>query len=299
MTVPSPGISSPASTITTSPRGSSDAPAVVPSCSRRPSPGASPGACRPGPAAPLGERLGHVREHDGQPQPDRDRERVPGGVAAAAERGRPEDLDQPGDGGDHGAELDDEHHRVADLHPRVELDEAVDQSARGRCPAGTARSARRSLRGARVGRLGLWSTVMRPQLTRSRARFSSNTFDPGLAGEAQATADGVGRISACTLDSARCRRRRSGRPGCRRWPPRCAGRRPKPRCRPRRPESWRSSRPGVVAAVRARVRLDVRRRSPLRWRLRWGRGWRTWWPRRCTAEPSRTDGSGSNGDQGR
>ena len=28
-----------------------------------------------------------------------------------------------------GADLDDEHHRVADLHPRVELDEAVDQRA--------------------------------------------------------------------------------------------------------------------------------------------------------------------------
>ena len=33
-----------------------------------------------GAAAALGERLGHVREHDRQPQPDRDRERVPGRI---------------------------------------------------------------------------------------------------------------------------------------------------------------------------------------------------------------------------
>ena len=39
-----------------------------------------------GAAAALGERLGHVREDDRQPQPDRDRERVPGGLVAAAER---------------------------------------------------------------------------------------------------------------------------------------------------------------------------------------------------------------------
>ena len=46
-----------------------------------------------------------------------------------AERLAAEHLDEPGDGGDHGADLDDEHHRVADLHARVELDEAVDQRA--------------------------------------------------------------------------------------------------------------------------------------------------------------------------
>ena len=52
------------------------------------------------------------------------------GLVAAAERLAAEHLDQPGDGGDHRADLDDEHHRVADLHARVELDEAVDQRAR-------------------------------------------------------------------------------------------------------------------------------------------------------------------------
>ena len=80
-------------------------------------------------AAALGERLGHVREHDRQPQPDGDRERVPGRLVAAAERLAAERLDQPGDGRDHRADLHDEHHRVADLHARVELLEAVDQRA--------------------------------------------------------------------------------------------------------------------------------------------------------------------------
>ena len=72
-------------------------------------------------AAALGERLGEVGEDDRQPQPDRDAEREPGRLVAAAERLAAEDLDQPGDGGDHRADLDHEHHRVADLHARVEL----------------------------------------------------------------------------------------------------------------------------------------------------------------------------------
>ena len=41
----------------------------------------------------------------------------------------PNELDEPGDRRDHGADLDHEHHRVADLHARVELDEAVEQRA--------------------------------------------------------------------------------------------------------------------------------------------------------------------------
>ena len=39
---------------------------------------------------------------------------------------RAENLSEPGAGGDGGAELDDEHHRIADLDARVELDEALD-----------------------------------------------------------------------------------------------------------------------------------------------------------------------------
>ena len=75
ITVPSPGISSPASTTTTSPRRSSDgrlgravaAACATVSCAHR--------AQRVGlrAAAALGERLGHVGEDDRQPQPERDR----------------------------------------------------------------------------------------------------------------------------------------------------------------------------------------------------------------------------------
>ena len=49
------------------------------------------------------------------------------GSCAAAERLAAEELDQPGDGGDHRADLDHEHHRVADLHARIELAERVDR----------------------------------------------------------------------------------------------------------------------------------------------------------------------------
>src|SRR6202034_276567 len=48
---------------------------------------------------------------------------VPSELAAA------EHLFQPGDGCDRRADLDDEHHRVVDLHARVEFGQAVDQGA--------------------------------------------------------------------------------------------------------------------------------------------------------------------------
>ena len=78
-------------------------------------------------AAALGERLGEVGEHDGEPQPDGDGEGEPGGLVAAAERGAAEDLDQPRHRGDQGADLDHEHHRVAHLDARVELAQRLEQ----------------------------------------------------------------------------------------------------------------------------------------------------------------------------
>ncbi len=130
ITVPSPGISSPASTTTTSPRVSSEAAFVVPSrivatVSLRIERSVS--ACaRPRPSANASAMLANI---DRQPQPDGDRERVPRRLVAAAERLAAERLDQPRHRRDHRADLDDEHHGVADLHARVELLDAVDQRA--------------------------------------------------------------------------------------------------------------------------------------------------------------------------
>ncbi len=44
-----------------------------------------------------------------------------------AQRGAAEDLNQPGDGGDDGADLDHEHHRVAELDARIELRQRLEQ----------------------------------------------------------------------------------------------------------------------------------------------------------------------------
>ena len=81
------GISSPASTTTTSPRRSSDARLVVPS-RRRATVSVRIARSASGLRAPaaLRERLGQVREHDRQPQPDRDGEREPGRLVPAAQR---------------------------------------------------------------------------------------------------------------------------------------------------------------------------------------------------------------------
>ena len=78
-------------------------------------------------AAALGQRLGEIGEDDRQPQPDADREREPGRLVAAAQRGAAENLDQPADRGDGGADLDHEHHRVADLVARIELAHRIDR----------------------------------------------------------------------------------------------------------------------------------------------------------------------------
>ena len=74
ITVPSPGIVSPASTTTTSPRTSSEAGFSPPSRRLRGGLGPHrPQARRLGAAAALGQRLGEVGEDDRQPEPDGDR----------------------------------------------------------------------------------------------------------------------------------------------------------------------------------------------------------------------------------
>ena len=79
-------------------------------------------------AAALGDGLGEVREQHGEPQPCGDREheagapdRVPGIRGGhETEHGR-----------QHAADVHDEHHRVADLHARIELAECVEDAACG------------------------------------------------------------------------------------------------------------------------------------------------------------------------
>ena len=112
-TVPSPGITWPASTTTTSPRRSSEAGLLEPSRSVRDRLGAHR-AQRVGLrlAAALRDRLGEVAEHDRQPEEERDREGEPPWVLAAGE---------PDQRRHRGADLDHEHDRVADDLARVEL----------------------------------------------------------------------------------------------------------------------------------------------------------------------------------
>jgi len=118
-TVPSPGSPRRPSTSTTSPLRSSDAARALPSASRavvsdRIARSVAAWA-RPRPSASASARFAnttvshsHTVTVNGEPRR----------LVAAAERRAAEDLDQPRDRGDHGADLDHEHHRVADLHAR-------------------------------------------------------------------------------------------------------------------------------------------------------------------------------------
>ncbi len=71
-------------------------------------------------AAALGHRLGEVREQHRGPQEQRHQE----GEDVLARRRLPEVTDEE-DRRVHAADLDHEHHRVAEHHPRIELAEAV------------------------------------------------------------------------------------------------------------------------------------------------------------------------------
>ena len=125
MISPSAGITSPALTTTTSPRWSSgagtssSAPLVEPAVrGRRRARRAQRVRLRL--AAALGDRLGEVREQHGQPEPEGDHADEPERAGVPADEVEHEDP-----GRDHAAELDDEHHRVLELEPRVELRERV------------------------------------------------------------------------------------------------------------------------------------------------------------------------------
>ncbi len=131
-------------------------------------------------------------------------------------------------GRDHGADLDHEHHRVADLDARVELDEAVDQRARDDVARGTARPP--GARAERPAGSGLWrhgTHQWPPALRRSRARFSCSTLTPGSPeNPSPRPCVYVGDQAVDLRRAAAGGRRRCGGPGCRRWRPRCRGRSP-------------------------------------------------------------------------
>ena len=215
ITVPSPGISSPASTTTTSPRRSSDAGFSPPSRRRATvSVRIARSACGLGLAAALGQRLGQVREDDREPQPDPYGEAEPGGLVAAAQRGAAEGLDQPADRGDQRADLDHEHHRVADLVARVELHEALHQ----RRPQD-----RRVEQRARLASF-IWRSLP------VKRQVQLEHVHAGLAEEAELSARPCSRRSARSrAPAAAGALRRPGAPGSGRWPRRCAGPRRRPR----------------------------------------------------------------------
>ena len=70
-------------------------------------------------AAPFGHRLGEVGEQDGEPEPERD---LPGEQRVARAAGQ---LLDPDDRRDQAADLDDEHHGILELNPRIELAERI------------------------------------------------------------------------------------------------------------------------------------------------------------------------------
>ena len=129
VTVPSPGISSPAVTTTTSPRVSAAAALVLPSSmlatvSWRIARSVSAWA-RPRPSAKASAMLANTTVSHSQNEITN----VYQAGSLPPERFAAEHLDKPGDGCDGGADLDHEHDRVADLYARVELDQAVEQGA--------------------------------------------------------------------------------------------------------------------------------------------------------------------------
>ena len=77
-------------------------------------------------AAPLGDGLGEVREQHRQPQPDRNREDEAGRPVVRELSERRADAD---DRREDAADEDHEHHRIADLHPRIELAKRIGDRA--------------------------------------------------------------------------------------------------------------------------------------------------------------------------
>ena len=212
MISPSAGMTSPASTTTTSPRWSSgagtssSAPLVEPAArGRRRARRAQRVRLRL--AAPLGDRLGEVREQHGQPEPERRSRRRTRGCRVPADEVEEEDP-----GRDHAAELDDEHHRV------------LEPGGAGRA-SGTSRGRRRAAI-SREKMLADCACHYRA-CSLSSARLSSSTLTPGSPKKPRL------RPSVFCLDqlldasrAAGCARLRCGATAAARRPARCAGRCP-------------------------------------------------------------------------
>ena len=196
ITVPSPGISSPVSTTTTSPRVSSDAGLVPPSLQPRGGLLAHRAQRRGlGLAAAFGDRLGEVAEEDGEPQPDGHGEREPAGLPGLS--------DDPHHRGEQGADLDDEHDRVADHLARVEL-------AHRRRAARSSRIAGSNSECSRLGvlagrRRGDLLHVGHREVSRSRSRLSSSTLIAFSPAEPEQRPARVVARSARARGRGRCR----------------------------------------------------------------------------------------------
>ena len=242
ITVPSPGITSPASTTTTSPRRELGRGPRPPSRSRATVSvriARSASACAlPRPSASASARLAKTTVSQSQ---TRDREREPRGLVAAAERRAAEGLDQPADRRDHGADLDHEHHRVADLAARVELA----RSSRSQRPRDHRRS--RACIGRRFTGASSSSVDIELEHVDARARRGRRGRGPSVfsSTSSRTRSSGIPRTLATRFAWIRAFAWRS------------AGRRPRPRSSPRRPGRRPPCRPGRVAALEGQVGLGL------------------------------------------
>ena len=229
ITVPSPGISSPASTTTTSPRCSSEAGFSPPSRRRatvsvRIARRASAWAL-PRPSASASARFANTTVSHSQ---TRHGEGEPGGLVAAAERLAAEDLDQPADRRDQRADLHHEHDRVADLDARVELAEArrpapgrrvgapsrlcarsvIASASRRRAPGSArarSRPARRARRAPRPSVFSSTSSCTRVERRAPRTSATRRAWIRALAWEMCGSTPEAEVVTAST-GTSRCRR---------------------------------------------------------------------------------------------
>ena len=241
-TVPSPGMSSPVSTTTRSPRVSSLAARCEPSHHRRDrlAPQArNVAACAlPRPSAIASAKLPNTTVSHSHTATVT----VYQAEVVAGEHHRRRSQYDPDDGRDDGADLDDEHHRVAHHVARVELADAVERG-----PGGSI-SPREQRTSAGAGRSSPGLLVI--------ARLRSRTLTPGSPNTPSARSSVLSLTSARTLAFGIPRHGpRHGRPGCGRSRHESAGRHRRPiSCTASAGIIAREVRPGLYGAFEAQVR---------------------------------------------